>query len=513
MKRYAHYLSLLLLTLTAIGCSPDDESISPVTPHGAHPMRIEVTAQPFAPGDEETKTRGYSGDNFKFEKDEQIGIIGIKNGTVIINNYAYKYNGSSWSPVDDAKFCYLEQGMKYIAYYPYDSKMDGKKSKEEILAAFEVPTTQNFNPQIDLMYSEVSPTTSTLSFKMEHALVLLSFPFPQAKLEWEGETLYSMFDKNEISKPSFTVGGVKYTINMDNNVGDIKLLVKPGSNIKIVCGVSVTGIGNGPLSCESQVTLKANTSYTVRRKFKIPSDYMIQDGGKFCMRQSDNFGFPCRIQNIPEGCIQIGTVILKIMHGEIYPSNGIEVNVEGATWLTVIEKGNPLPRNEQTYLRPDGTGKKASEWRGYVLSTYVYNGKYCTSYSNTSSNDVMDALGGTRNPAMKNFSYQGFTRSYNVVNNTALRDKFPVFKPLYDGSLQQPKNTSKWFLPGIFEHYAIMRIPSNDPEPSQWLTDYPTNEAKYPICYFDHAYITYPKDVLYNDAANYKIDTRYLLAF
>ena len=83
----------------------------------------------------------------------------------------------------------------------------------------------------------------------------------------------------------------------------------------------------------------------------------------------------------------------------------------------------------------------------------------------------------------------------------------------YDGSLQQPKNTSKWFLPGIFEHYAIMRIPSNDPEPSQWLTDYPTNEAKYPICYFDHAYITYPKDVLYNDAANYKIDTRYLLAF
>lgn len=85
---------------------------------------------------------------------------------------------------------------------------------------------------------------------------------------------------------------------------------------------------------------------------------MIQDGGKFCMRQSDNFGFPCRIQNIPEGCIQIGTVILKIMHGEIYPSNGIEVNVEGATWLTVIEKGNPLPRNEQTYLRPDGTGKR-----------------------------------------------------------------------------------------------------------------------------------------------------------
>ena len=96
------------------------------------------------------------------------------------------------------------------------------KSKEEILAAFEVPTTQNFNPQIDLMYSEVSPTTSTLSFKMEHALVLLSFPFPQAKLEWEGETLYSMFDKNEISKPSFTVGGVKYTINMDNNVGETR---------------------------------------------------------------------------------------------------------------------------------------------------------------------------------------------------------------------------------------------------------------------------------------------------
>lgn len=111
MKRYAHYLSLLLLTLTAVACSPDDEDSSPtslVTPHGAQPMQIEVTTQPFAPGDEEAQTRGhdyYWGDEFRFERDEQIGIIGIKNGTVINNNYAYKYNGSSWSPVDDAKFC------------------------------------------------------------------------------------------------------------------------------------------------------------------------------------------------------------------------------------------------------------------------------------------------------------------------------------------------------------------------------------------------------------------------
>ena len=531
MKRYVHYLSLLLLTLTAIACSPNDESISPVTPHGAQPMRIEVTAQPFAPGDEEARTRGhdyYWGDEFRFEKDEQIGIIGIKNGTVIYNNYAYKYNGSSWSPVDDAKFCYFEQGMKYIAYYPYSSKMDGKKSKEEILAAFEVPTTQSspipsplIRDEIDLMYSEVSPTTSTLSFEMEHALVLLLFPFPQAKLEWDGQTLYSTFDKNEISNPSFTVDGVKYTINMDNNVGNIKLLVKPGSNIKIVCGVSVNNIGYGPLSCESQVVLKANTSYTVRRKFKIPSDDMTKEGTKFCMRQSDNFGFPCPVANMPEGCIKIGTVAVAgstAMKGAVMCQKDLAVSFEndnGQTeWATICNQFDYTPYNQQTYYTKSNSGKTADKWRGYVVSDFVYNGKYCTSYSNTSNDDVINALGGTRNPAMNNFSYQGFTRSYNVVNNTALRDKFPVFKPLYDVNSelykQTPSNTSKWFLPGILEHNLIKSYFEGK---TQWLTDYPTNRARYPCFVMSYNYQSWGLATVYNDAKNVKQDARYLLAF
>lgn len=531
MKRYAHYLSLLLLTLTAVACSPDDEDSSPMTPHGAQPMQIEVTTQPFAPGDEEAQTRGhdyYWGDEFRFESDEQIGIIGIKNGTVIINNYAYKYSGSSWSPVDDAKFCYFEQGMKYIAYYPYSSKMDGKKSKEEILAAFELPTTQSSptpNPlirdEIDLMYSEVSPTTSTLSFKMEHALTLLLFPFPQAKLEWDGQTLYSTFDKNEISNPSFTVGGVKYTINMDNNVGNIKLLVKPGSNIKIVCGVSVNNIGYGPLSCETQVTLKANTSYTVRRRCKIPSDDMTKKGTKFCMRQSDNFGFPCPVTNMPDGCIKIGTVAVAgsaAMRGALMCQKDFAVNIENddgsSKWEYICKATYYTPYNKQTYYTKSGSGKAAEEWRGYVVSDFVYNGKYCTSYSNTSNDDVINALGGTKNPAIRDIIYQGFVRSYNVVKNTTLRDKFPVFKPLYDVNSelykQTPSNTSKWFLPGILEQNLVK---SAYPDKAQWLTDYPTDRARYPFYFMGDNYQSWGLSTVYNDARNIKEDARYLLAF
>ena len=515
MKRYAHYLSLLLLTLTAIACSPNDESISPVTPHGAQPMRIEVTAQPFAPGDEEARTRGhdyYWGDEFRFEKDEQIGIIGIKNGTVIYNNYAYKYNGSSWSPVDDAKFCYFEQGMKYIAYYPYSSKMDGKKSKEEILAAFEVPTTQSspipsplIKDEIDLMYSEVSPTTSTLSFEMEHALVLLLFPFPQAKLEWDGQTLYSTFDKNEISNLSFTVDGVKYTINMDNDFGNIKLLVKPGSNIKIVCKLQFkTNI----LSCEAQVTLKANTSYTVRRKCKISSSGMNAVGNKFCMRQSDKFGFPCPTTNIPEGCIEIGTIARTYgLGGHLYVgARPVKVQDENGNATTVY--GNTdnyyTPYNTEIYYKSDDTGKAAGEWNGYVISKLRFQDYFYTYDSPVSNDDVMNILGGTRNQDLSNLSYQAFTRSYNAANNpnTALRAKFPVFKPLYDTNSelfkQTPKNTSKWFLPGILEFHMLSE---SIPNMNQWLTDYPKNNAKY-LYYYFHDYFANWHTIYENTSTN-----------
>lgn len=494
MKRYAHYISLLLLTLTAVACSPDDEDSSPMTPHGAQPMQIEITTQAFAPGDEEAQTRGHSGDNFKFEKDEQIGIIGIKNGTVIHNNYAYKYSGSSWSPVDDAKFCYFEQGMTYIAYYPYSSKMDGKKSKEEILAAFEVPTTQNFSPQTDLMYSEISPITTTLSFQMEHALALLSFPFPQAKLEWDGETLYSTFDKDEISKPDFTVGGVSYTINMDNNAGDIKLLVKPGNSKKIVCKLWFkTNSGNATLSCETQVTLKANTSYTVKRKYLISPSYMTEVGKKFCMRQSDKFGFPCPTTNMPEGCIEIGTIACKGGLGGNLMVSSRPVKVSDENGSETIVYGNSgnynTPSNTEKYYKSDGTGKTAGEWNGYVISKLRFQDYFYTYDSPVSNDDVMNILGGTKNQDLSKLSYQAFTRSYNAANNsnTALRAKFPVFKPLYDTNSelfkQTPKNTSKWFLPGILEFHTLS---VSIPNMNQWLTDYPKNNAKYPYYYYQN---------------------------
>lgn len=520
MKPYAHYLFFLLLTLTATACSPDDEESSPTIPHGAQPMQIEVTTQPFAPGDEEARTRGYSGDNFKFEKDDQIGIIGIKNGTIINNNYAYKYDGSSWSPVNDTKFCHFEQGMKYIAYYPYSSKMDDKKSKEEILAAFKVPTTQNFSPQADLMYSEISPTTATLSFNMEHALALLSFPFPQAKLEWEGQTLYSTFGKDQISDPEFIVGDVKYTINMDNNAGDIKLLVKPGNNIKITCKLQFKLKWVSSLSCEAQVTLKANTSYTVIRKFKISASNMKEEGIKFCMRQNDKFGFPCPTTNMPEGCIEIGTIARQgNMGGHLMVSgNPVTImNYNNGYSETTVYGANPnyyTPNNNETYYRSDGTGKAAKDWNGYVISNLPFNDYFYT-YDGTaiSNNDVMNLLGGTKNQDLSQLSYQAFTRSYNAVNNSnaTLKARFPVFKPLYDPNSEllkrTPKNTSKWFLPGILEFHMLSSASKN--EKKQWLTDYPKDNARYPYFYFGRF-----TDMHSIYVPEWKFDTsRYILAF
>lgn len=59
---------------------------------------------------------------------------------MVFNNLEYKYNNGTWEAVGD--ICYAQANMTYIAYYPYSTTMNGKKSEAEILNAFTVPTDQ-----------------------------------------------------------------------------------------------------------------------------------------------------------------------------------------------------------------------------------------------------------------------------------------------------------------------------------------------------------------------------------
>ena len=524
MKRYAHYLSLLLLTLTAVACSPDDEDSSPMTPHGAQPMQIEVTAQPFAPGDDETKTRGYDwSDNFVFGNGDQIGIIGVMNGTITFNNYAYEYENSRWKPVNDTKFCYSVQGMTYIAYYPYSEKMNGKISQEEILDAYELPTDQS---HVDshltnaFIYSKITLNTSstTLSFNMVHGLCLLKFPAPQAVLVWDGNTIYNDFMDEEITpgKYTFYVDNVKYTAN-GSPYDKAKLLVKSGKR-NITCHLETRNLGPYTWST-TQTVLENGKCYTIKRNCKIDDSWISKLGSSFYMRETDKFGFPCPTKRVPDGCIKIGTVARKGKLGgyrfiNVSSNKFIEVqnNSDMANAIKIYgEKDNDrTPVNEEIYYRSDGSSKAAKDesWHGYVISEYSLEESFYTFDNAISNDDVINILGG-RNEDIKKLSYQAFARSYNAANNAVLRAKFPIFKPLYDTNSelmkQTPRNTSKWFLPGILEYDALDDFRGD----TQWLTDYPNNDAKHPY-YYNYGIFT---NYYYAYDNKYKLQSHYILAF
>lgn len=183
MKRLSNLLLLFsVFCITGLfGCTNDNENIM----EQATNFTIEVQTEEFTP-QAETRVPVEEGYKTVFKGGEQIGITALKNGAVYngMDNVPFTYDAATnaWKPTDSSVLpqLYYYSGVNYIAYYPYDASMNGKKSEQEIIDAFTPQADQSTYggyTASDLMTGTGTVTGSngayTITFKLEHRMSLI----------------------------------------------------------------------------------------------------------------------------------------------------------------------------------------------------------------------------------------------------------------------------------------------------------------------------------------------------
>lgn len=443
MKRYTSFLHFILLQVVIMmtSCSPDDTYTDNLTtkPGAAKPLCISVNRTDFLSDSKNAETRTTHDDAFaaSFKNDDRIGIIGISGGTVVFNNLEYKYNNGTWEAVGD--ICYAQDDMTYIAYYPYSTAMNGKKSEAEILNAFTVPTDQKSpKDENDLMAATVKVTTreEQITFSMKHLLCLLVLQTPTYLYKWDNVEIPVALEKNNIKSDKFTCNGTEYSIDSNTKY----LLVKPGSNITIKSKREVDR--NKTFSCQKTgISTTANNRYNVNLKYKWDGANIEVKVKDHFYKTASNFGFPCpqEWKNVPNGCIKIGTVAKM---GREFEAAKDDYNVSLTDTATDI----------QTYTTINNTPLGTP--RGYIASNYI-----CPL-------GVLFDKDQNKTPNIERTKVQGFTYTYQYCTNSKPYENYLKTKA------NHPTNTSKWFIPGVAEARAILyNILPDDSTIQYWTCD------------------------------------------
>jgi hypothetical protein len=166
--------SLIALATISLFVSCDKEDFSEA--YYDEPVTISITADGFTSGTPETRA-SESGYATTFVSGDKIGILVLTaDGNIVEDNIPYRYNGTAWAPDGAQTIHRYPAGTTYLAYYPYSSAMNGKKTAAEILAAF----TPNLDQSVyagytasDLMTGTGTISSTTLNITLKHALAMV----------------------------------------------------------------------------------------------------------------------------------------------------------------------------------------------------------------------------------------------------------------------------------------------------------------------------------------------------
>lgn len=238
-----------LLLLSALLCSCNQEEKLP-TVKGA-PLELEITAEDLLPADK-TQTRitegGTGGYTTSFSNDDKIGITVLKGGKIVdgMDNIPFTYNQSTgrWTTTS-GKNLFFYSDAEYIAYYPHSTAMNGKKTINDIVAAFSpIADQSNFATGYSLSClmtatGTANATTKKLSFTFAHQMAMLELQLKRTLNTNPEEAL--MADAGG----SLTVssGGADYTFNTQTSGTRYRMMLKPGAAFELNFTYSVDGVG------------------------------------------------------------------------------------------------------------------------------------------------------------------------------------------------------------------------------------------------------------------------------
>lgn len=277
-------LAYLFLPLALLGCQEKEENLG-------IPLSIEVHCNAFK-GATAGKTRVVEeGYKTVFKGGEQIGITAVKGGAVYagMDNIPFTYDAatSAWQLSNNSlPQLYYYPDVTYIAYYPYDAAMSGKKSEQEIIDAFVPQTDQSTYAAYtasDLMTGEASVAGSngayTLTFDLQHRMTLMIIhPRGQHYLASDGYNFYA--PPKEIS--TFQVRST--TTAYEPGDCTYRAIVAPGA---VDVAIDYVTMEDAALQYKGKVTAEAGKYHEVllaphnpALPYTIsPGDYFFADGG------------------------------------------------------------------------------------------------------------------------------------------------------------------------------------------------------------------------------------------
>jgi hypothetical protein len=162
--------------------------------HFGEPVTISVTANGFISGTPDTRA-SESGYVTSFVNGDKIGILVITaDNNIVENNIPYRYNETAWAPDGVNTIHRYAPGTTYLAYYPYSSTMNGKKTATEILAAFTPNIDQSTYAGYtasDLMTGTGTVSSNTLNITLVHAMAMIEI----------------RLNATSPTQPTFSIGG------------------------------------------------------------------------------------------------------------------------------------------------------------------------------------------------------------------------------------------------------------------------------------------------------------------
>ena len=388
-------------------------------------VTVELTANDTATGlsicakkglftdSEAIQTRLSTSNNYltTFTEGDQIGITIINSSGSVdyeYNNICYTYQSATkqWVTKGSNPPIYNDATVTYIAYYPYDEKMNSKLTSSDIINSF-IPqanqSTLEGHNLSDLMTATgvLNSTAQTLTFNFVHQMSLYEFHLT-------GKTYKTTTNNYEYSIPlengkgtiSATVDGIETVLyyNSDNDV--YRLLAKPNASVNYTASITSAGTTykaiNQPLT-----SLSVSGIY---KRYKIRCGSPENRDLKVCDRY------------------YLDGSILPIDFAYFNPTNNPCIGV-------IFQVGEAYYENASNY-----DGKLAYSYiNGYVMALGVYGSG---NYGNFTAGD-------------ENSGYQNTKNIHNAAINSGSGKVNGVIESAYQYESVYPtrKGTSGWYIP------------------------------------------------------------------
>ena len=241
---------------------------------------LSISGSPFA------RTPLEDGAETQFSAGDAIGIFAVKNNAIAdaVNNIklTYKKTGidtGEWTPPAGTSL-YWNEGMDYIAYYPYKEgvTIDTSKTIDEIMTS--LVDNEKLKPgadqsgsdeytACDLMTAVGKVSEETLTFEFEHRFALLILK-PQAHFKYVPPADAVFTYRNNGTLSDLTVDVTAKNVKLNNvtpckmDDGSFRAIVLPTKTATAIAGsYSITDVSTSGTSTDKTLTYSFNPLHSV----------------------------------------------------------------------------------------------------------------------------------------------------------------------------------------------------------------------------------------------------------